>query len=195
MWTGVNSIGSILAFYSLGWWVILCACMAIYGVFRLRGVKRYMVGNASFLIVFFSVCIIYTALSVLFMYRTGREELVSAMGILQWAVRYVILFFAVYYLVTRLKNEKARKIATAVVFAAVFYVAADGVRVMLVSEKYYGCAAQAEEKAEEKRLAEQRGKEKKSGVATPDELSVAAISTMYYPHFWERFFKASQCPE
>lgn len=191
MWKSTDSIGRILDVYSLGWWIILSLCIAIYGIFRFRGVKLSLVGKDSFLIVFFSVCIIYTALSVLFMYRTGREELVFAKGILQWAGLHVILFLIFYYPVRWIQKTKANKIVIALVFAAVFYVASDGVRVMLVSEKYYGCAAQAEEK----RLAEQRAKEKKSGVATPNELSAVATTTMYYPYFWERFFKASQCPE
>lgn len=200
MWESTDTIGRILDVYSLGWWVILCACMAIYGIFRFRGVKCPLVGKNSFLIVFFSVCIVYTALSVLFMYLTGREELVFAEGIFRWAGQHVILFLIVYYPVRWIQKTKAHKIVIALIFAAVLYVAADGLRVMIVSEKIYGCAAQAEEKRraeqrakEEKRLAEQRAKERVP--VTANDLSVVATTTMYYPYFWERFFKASKCPE
>jgi hypothetical protein len=197
VWASEVSIGGLLNFYSLGWWIILCSCMAIYGIFRTLKVKPAIVEKVSFLTIFFIPCIIYTILSVLFMFHTGRDDLVSARAIFGEATVWGGGFVVIYYLIHRFKkNNKARNIFVSLAFIAAVYIAADGLRVMLFFERNFGCAAQAEEKAalaEEKRLAEQRAKE--GYKATANDLSIAPPSVIYVPHFWQRFFETSQCPE
>jgi len=197
VWTSEVSIGGLLNFYSLGWWIILCVCMVIYGIFRILKEKPSIVEKASFLTVFLSLCIVYTIFSVPFMLHTGRDDLISARAILGGAALWGGAFVVVYCLIHLFKkNNKARNIFVSLAFITAVYVAADGVSVMLFYERNFGCAAQAEEKAalaEEKRLAEQRAKE--GYKATANDLSIAPPSVIYSAHFWQRFFETSQCPE
>lgn len=197
MWSSDGSIGGLLNFYSLGWWIILCVCIVIYGILSRLKVKTVIIEKASFLTVFLILCLIFTIFSVLFMFHTGREELISGRAILGGATVWGGGFAVVYYLVSRFKKNKARNILVSLAFIAAVYVAADGVRVILFYERNFGCEAQAErkreEQAEEKRLAEQRIESEKTG--KKPELSDVAITVTSVPHFWERFFEASQCLE
>ncbi len=182
-----DTIGGLLNLYTLGWWCAFCLCLVVYAVLKHRKDGHFLTRKASIISILFFLCIIHTIVSIVYMQRTGRGELVSAFGIFNAAWLCGGLFSFTFFVLGRVKSSKVRDCLAAFFLAVAVFLAADGARIMVSHEKRYGCAAQAEiKRIKEQQTEAQRRMQK-------EELPTMSITVTYVPHFWRSFFEANPC--